>query len=51
MRQANFKTIYEGDCLAVHYEEGQVYDKPVSILSAESEPGSISDLKSDPNQV
>lgn len=51
IRQANFKTIYEGDRMAVHYEEGQIYEKPISLISAESGPGSITALKSNPNQI
>jgi hypothetical protein len=51
LRQASVKTIYEGDSLSVQYEDGQRYEKPLSTLSVESGPGTITDLKANPNMV
>src|SRR5579863_1614371 len=51
LRQASYRNVYEGDRLSVQYEGDMVYDKPINTVSVESQPGSITDIKSNPNKV
>jgi hypothetical protein len=51
MRQASYKNIYEGSHLSVRYEDGIMYEKPISIIRVETQTGMISEIKINPNKI